>query len=50
MEATDDKPTCFYIHTLAAGPQGRLCLLAPERVEIPGTAPQEAERQVSALA
>ena len=25
---------CFHIHTLAAGPKGRLCLLAPERVEI----------------
>ena len=38
MEATDDEPTCFHIHTLAAGPEGRLCLLAPERVEIPGAA------------
>ena len=38
MEATNDKPTCFYIHTLAAGPEGRLCLLAPERIEIPGYA------------
>jgi len=37
MEATDDKAACFLIHTLAAGPGGRLCLLAPERVEIPGT-------------
>jgi hypothetical protein len=36
MEATNDKPTCFYIHTLAAGSEGRLRLLAPERVEIPG--------------
>lgn len=26
---------CFHVHTLAAGPEGRLCLLAPERVEIP---------------
>jgi hypothetical protein len=36
MEATDDKPTCFHVHRLAAGPDGRLCLLAPERVDIPG--------------
>jgi hypothetical protein len=48
MEATDAEPTCFYIHTLAAGPQGRLCLLAPERVEIPGTLPQ-VEREISAF-
>jgi Calcineurin-like phosphoesterase len=26
---------CFHVHTLAAGPKRRLCLLAPERVEIP---------------
>lgn len=44
MEATDDEPTSFYIHTLAAGPEGRLCLLAPERVEIPG---DEGRGQVS---
>jgi hypothetical protein len=36
MEATDAEPTSFYIHTLAAGPGGRLCLLRPERVEIAG--------------
>ncbi len=36
MEATDDEPTCFYLHRLAAGPEGRLCLLAPECVDIPG--------------
>ncbi len=39
MEATDEEPTCFYIHELAVGPQGRLCLLAPERVDIPGDTP-----------
>lgn len=37
MEVTEDEPTYFYIHTLAAGPLGRLCLLKPERIEIPGT-------------
>jgi hypothetical protein len=36
MEATDDQPTCFHIHRLGAGPDGRLCLLAPERVDIAG--------------
>jgi len=36
MEATDYEATSFYIHTLAAGPQGRLCLLRPERVDIAG--------------
>lgn len=34
MEASDDKPGHFYIHRLAAGPEGRLCLLEPERVDI----------------
>ena len=36
MEATDDETTCFYIHRLAAAPGGKLCLLEPERIEIPG--------------
>ena len=36
MEATNDKPTHFHVHWLAAGPEGRLCLLAPERIEILG--------------
>jgi predicted MPP superfamily phosphohydrolase len=36
MGATDDAPTHFLIHTLAAGSNGRLCLLSPERVEIAG--------------
>jgi predicted MPP superfamily phosphohydrolase len=36
MGATDDAPTHFLIHTLAAGLNGRLCLLPPERVEIAG--------------
>jgi hypothetical protein len=38
MEATDDEPTCFYLHRLAAGPEGRICLLAPECVDVPGDA------------
>ncbi|XIA64038.1 hypothetical protein ACFIOY_34610 [Bradyrhizobium sp. TZ2] len=36
MAATDDVATHFYIHTLTAGPDGRLGLLPPERVEIAG--------------
>jgi predicted MPP superfamily phosphohydrolase len=34
MGSTDDAPTHFHIHTLAAAPGGQLRLLAPERVEI----------------
>jgi 3',5'-cyclic AMP phosphodiesterase CpdA len=36
MEVTDDKDTAFYIHTLAIGADGKLGLLAPERVVVPG--------------
>jgi hypothetical protein len=36
MGVTDDEPSHFYIHTLAAGPAGRLRLLAPQRVDIAG--------------
>lgn len=36
MEATDAEPTSFYIHTLATAPEGRLCLLRPERVDVDG--------------
>jgi hypothetical protein len=36
MGATDDAPTHFHIHTLAAGLDGQLCLLAPDRVQIAG--------------
>jgi hypothetical protein len=36
MNATDDAATHFYIHTLAAGPAGKLALLPPERVVIAG--------------
>lgn len=35
MEATDAEPTYFHIHTLAAGAEGHLHLLPPERVDIP---------------
>jgi Calcineurin-like phosphoesterase len=36
MEATDDQDTRFYIHTLAIDPNGKLHLLKPERIIIPG--------------
>ena len=39
MGATADAPTHFYIHTLAAGPDGPLRLLSPERVEIAAADP-----------
>jgi predicted MPP superfamily phosphohydrolase len=42
MGTTDDAPTHFHIHTLAAGPDGQLRLLVPERVEIAGVATQSA--------
>jgi predicted MPP superfamily phosphohydrolase len=40
MGATDDAPTHFHIHTLAAGLDGRLYLLPPERIEIAGVEPR----------
>ena len=36
MGGTDEAPTYFLIHTLTADPGGRICLLAPERVDIAG--------------
>ncbi|MDC7786013.1 metallophosphoesterase [Rhodoplanes sp. TEM] len=36
MEATDDRDTAFYVHTLTSDQDGRLHLLAPERIVIPG--------------
>jgi len=38
MEATDDVATCFYIHTLAVGPDRRLRLLRPQRITVEGEA------------
>ena len=37
MEATDDQPTYFHIHTLAADADRNLLLLPPERIDICGT-------------
>jgi 3',5'-cyclic AMP phosphodiesterase CpdA len=36
MGAKNDASTYFHIHTLASGPDGQLCLLPPERVEVAG--------------
>lgn len=36
MEATDEQTTGFYIHTLAIGTDGKLKLLAPERIGVRG--------------
>jgi Calcineurin-like phosphoesterase len=40
MGAKNDASTYFHIHTLAAGPDGQLSLLPPERVEIAGVTPE----------
>ncbi|MBF9233263.1 metallophosphoesterase family protein [Microvirga alba] len=36
MEAKNDAPTHFYLHTLGADSGGRLCMMPPERVDIAG--------------
>jgi 3',5'-cyclic AMP phosphodiesterase CpdA len=36
MEATDDVPTYFYVHTLASDADGALRLLTPQRITIAG--------------
>jgi len=36
MGSTDDAPTHFHIQTLVARPDGRLSLLAPERIDMAG--------------
>ena len=36
MGATDEAPTYFFIHTLTTGPNRRICLLPPERIDIAG--------------
>jgi hypothetical protein len=36
MGGTDDCDTYFYVHTLAQAPGGKLGLLTPERVDLPG--------------
>lgn len=34
MEATDDQPTSFYIHTLAEAADGGLAILRPQRIDV----------------
>lgn len=36
MDVTDEKDTYFYVHTLGVGRDGRLDLVAPERIVLPG--------------
>jgi hypothetical protein len=36
MEVTDENDTGFYIHTLAIDEDGKLKLLTPERIVVPG--------------
>jgi 3',5'-cyclic AMP phosphodiesterase CpdA len=36
MQAREGSDTWFYIHTLSAGPDGRLRLRTPERITLPG--------------
>jgi hypothetical protein len=38
MNGTDSIDTYFYVHTLSAGINGRLSLLEPERIVVPGSA------------
>lgn len=45
MEVTDDKETAFYIHTLAINADGKLSLLAPERIAVPGESAAKAPRR-----
>ncbi len=36
MAATNDRDTYFYVHTLAVGTDGKLRLLEPDRIDLPG--------------
>jgi 3',5'-cyclic AMP phosphodiesterase CpdA len=35
MEGTNDEPAHFHVQVLAAGADGRLCLLTPEHIDVP---------------
>jgi hypothetical protein len=41
MEVTDDEDTGFYIHTLAIETDGRIRLLTPDRITVPGERPED---------
>ena len=36
MQATDDLDAYLYVHTLAVGADGKLRLLQPDRIDLPG--------------
>ncbi len=36
MDATDAEDTHFYVHTISTGSDGRIALLAPEKITLPG--------------
>jgi len=36
MATTNDRDTYFYVHTLAVGTDGKLRLLEPDRIDLPG--------------
>jgi hypothetical protein len=44
MGAKNEEATCFLIHTLAPGADGRILLLEPERIEIAGVNADDASR------
>ena len=50
MEATNELDTYFYIHTLEAGGDGRIRLLAPQRVTVRGVPRTRGTRRMSSLA
>ena len=46
MDATDDQDTCFYLHTLAVGQDGRLRLLPPRRLTVAGQIDTDAPAKI----
>ena len=36
MQAPDDRDTYFYVHSFAVGAGGKLRLLKPDRIDLPG--------------
>jgi hypothetical protein len=46
MDATDDQETCFYLHTLAVGQDGRLRLLPPRRLTVAGQIDTEERAEI----
>jgi hypothetical protein len=46
MDATDEQETCFYLHTLAAGTDGRLRLLPPRRLTVAGQIDTEERAEI----